>query len=537
MDVASIVVTTIIVFLVVDFSLRMLLKRAREARIIKEREQALETGLRLDASAEAQTLTRVDLEHPEARILAVDDEKTVLDSMRKMLVLGGYSIDTVEKGAEALGLLQNRDYDFVFTDLKMPGMDGVELTRAVKHLRPDIDVIVITGYATIETAVETVKSGAMDYVQKPFTEDELLEFIDSSLMKRRDRLTREMRHKIRLIGPGIGESASPLELNVPAGAFISPEHAWARIELNGIVRIGPDDLVRKMFPKIDLVELPGKGAEIKKGEPLFSVGSGELHLDIPSPLSGKIVAVNSEHAKHPDWLASRPFELSWMCGIEPKDLAGELSGLRIGSDAITWYQQELDRFGELADRPADEAFLKGPIGGLLRKSLTVGLAMVFLALPFPGNSREAGQAGSATPQGSSDSPAASAAFPDEIVFRSSVGDVLFPHKKHRKMRCGKCHHQVHAEELNTPHEEYLKSSWINCQTCHSPASEKRSRYYRCSDCHHSAPQNIADETLSSKVVIHKSCWKCHKTGTGVKASEGCVDCHVKEETVQELSHG
>ena len=94
--------------------------------------------------------------------------------MRKMLVLGGYSIDTVEKGAEALGLLQNRDYDFVFTDLKMPGMDGVELTRAVKHLRPDIDVIVITGYATIETAVETAKSGAMDYVQKPFLPGDLL---------------------------------------------------------------------------------------------------------------------------------------------------------------------------------------------------------------------------------------------------------------------------------------------------------------------------------------------------------------------------
>jgi CheY-like chemotaxis protein len=66
-----------------------------------------------------------------------------------MLVLGGYSIDTVETGSEALGLVRKRDYDFVFTDLRMPGMDGVEVTRAVRHLRPDIDVIVITCPETI----------------------------------------------------------------------------------------------------------------------------------------------------------------------------------------------------------------------------------------------------------------------------------------------------------------------------------------------------------------------------------------------------
>ena len=69
----------------------------------------------------------------------------------------------------------------------MPEMDGVEVTKSVKYLRPDIDVIIITGYATVETAVECMKIGAMDYVQKPFTEDELLDFAKKSLIKRQEK--------------------------------------------------------------------------------------------------------------------------------------------------------------------------------------------------------------------------------------------------------------------------------------------------------------------------------------------------------------
>jgi CheY-like chemotaxis protein len=347
MVVTSIIVTTIIVFILVDLLLRILLTRHRAAQVRKEREQALSAGLTLDVSEEAPTLKRVELADPQARILAVDDEPIVLDSLRKMLALGGYSIDTVESGPEALGLIRKRDYDFVFTDLKMPGMDGVEVTKAVRHLRPDIDVAVITGYATIETAVETVRLGAADYIEKPFTEDELLDFVRTAVIKRRERL--EQQHRIRLLKPGIGESKSPFELNVPAGAFVSPQHAWLRIELNGAVRVGLDDLMRKVFSDIDSVELPAVGWQIERGQPLFSVTYGDFSLKIPSPVSGKVLSVNTEHAEHPEWLAIKPFELSWMCRIEPSKLASELPGLRIGHDAVEWYQQELERYSQLAN--------------------------------------------------------------------------------------------------------------------------------------------------------------------------------------------
>lgn len=345
MVVTGIVITTIIAFILVDLVLRILLKRVREAKLIKERERALDIGLKLDVSEEATTLKRVEVKNPKAKILAVDDESIILDSFRKILVIDGYSIDTVEKGSEALGLIRKNDYDFVFTDLKMPEMDGVEVTKAVKHLRPDIDVIIITGYASVDTAVETMKYGAMDYVQKPFTESELLKFVDSALIKRQDKIEKQMKHKVRLVTAGTRESKSRHELNVPAGAFISEQHAWVRIELNGTVRVGLDDFIRKIYNSIEAVILPETEREVKKGDRLFSIRYGNGHtLEIPSPVSGKITAVNLEQADHPEWLSVKPFELSWICGIEPSDIVGELQTLKIGATSIDWYQSEVDRY-------------------------------------------------------------------------------------------------------------------------------------------------------------------------------------------------
>jgi hypothetical protein len=123
-------------------------------------------------------------------------------------------------------------------------------------------------------------------------------------------------------------------------------------------------------------------------------------------------------------------------------------------------------------------------------------------------------------------------LPQVVTFTSSVGDVHFSHEVHAgelEIDCADCHHQIHAVELDTPHPDYLESSWITCQGCHNPGADVSGQYYKCSDCHQSDLNNIADETLSSKVVIHESCWQCHESGTGVQASEGCAICHIKEE--------
>ncbi len=170
-------ILAVVVFIIIDVIIRTIIKKTTESRLRKEREEALAVNLNLDFSHEAKTLKRVEVENPKAKILAVDDEEIILSSFRKILVLDGYSVDTVETGQEALGLIQKRHYDFVFTDLKMPQMDGVDVCKSVKHLRPDIDVIIITGYATIEVTREAMVKGAFDVIAKPFKPNDLREII------------------------------------------------------------------------------------------------------------------------------------------------------------------------------------------------------------------------------------------------------------------------------------------------------------------------------------------------------------------------
>jgi hypothetical protein len=125
------------------------------------------------------------------------------------------------------------------------------------------------------------------------------------------------------------------------------------------------------------------------------------------------------------------------------------------------------------------------------------------------------------------------ALPSERVFPSTVGEVVFHHEMHTKdlaIKCVECHHQINAKQLTTPHPDYFKSSWINCAICHNESGELKRSAYACSACHHTNPGNIADETLSTKVVIHKQCWKCHQVGTGKDASTGCEKCHSGKKT-------
>lgn len=338
------VILTIIVFIIVNLALRLIMQNIERRKIRKARAEALDIGLRLDYTDEALSLKRVAVDKPKAKILAVDDEEIVLSSFRKILALDGFSIDTVEKGKEALGLIQKNDYDFVFVDLKMPEMDGIDVTKAVKHFRPDIDVIVITGYASIESAVETMKYGAMDYVQKPFTEDELVDFVNKSLIRRQDRIERLTKPQVHLITPSIGEEKSKHIINVPAGVFISPSHTWISLELNGMAKVGVDDFTQKFLGPIEAVELPEVGQKIEKGNPLFSIRKADRKLDLPSPISGKVVSINTDLLDHLEYLQMKPYELGWICTIEPVNLPGDLQTLIIGADAVSWYKQEIDKF-------------------------------------------------------------------------------------------------------------------------------------------------------------------------------------------------
>jgi CheY-like chemotaxis protein len=340
-------IIAVIVFIIADIIIRYVAKKVREKKTQAEREEALKVSLNLDFSREAKTLKRAEVENPKAKILCVDDEEVILDSFRKILVLDGYSVDTVESGKEALGLIQNRSYDFLYTDLKMPEMDGVEVTKSVKHLRPDIDVVIITGYATVETAVECMKFGAMDYVQKPFSEDELLAFTKKAFIKREDRIKKMLKPKVHIIHLERSTKSISPEFLIPGGVFISEGHCWVKINEEGTVKIGIDDFAKKLIGKIDAFEFPNIGDTIRKGQPLFSLKQGTRSIIFISPVSGTVREINEPVNRDLKSFEISSYERNWICEIDAVELDSEIKELNIGKAAVNFYQEDIEHLQDL----------------------------------------------------------------------------------------------------------------------------------------------------------------------------------------------
>ncbi len=341
--VAIIFIVGLIIIIIADVTIRMVLKKIEEKKARAEREAVLNESISVNFSTEAKSLKRAEVPNPKAKILCIDDEEIILDSFRKILVLDGYSVDTVQSGSEALGLIKNHHYDFVFTDLKMPEMDGVEVTKKVKYLRPDIDVVIITGYATVETAVETMKDGAMDYVQKPFTEDELLAFVKKILIKRQDRLQKQLKPRVHIAYLSENKELNRGEFAIPGGVFISDIHVWASIEQNGLVHLGLDDLAVKIMGEIEDVSFPNVGLKVKADGPLFNVKVNNKIITFKSPISGTVLETNNELIESLDTLKINSYDKNWICKIDADNLDEELKNLKIGKSAVTLYQEDIDK--------------------------------------------------------------------------------------------------------------------------------------------------------------------------------------------------
>ena len=121
----------------------------------------------------------------KSKILIIDDEEVVLDSCTQILKSGDYHIETAQNGETGIKVVQELKPDLVYVDLKMPGVSGFEVLEKINEIDPTIVSIVITGYATVSSAVEAMKKGAHDFLPKPFTPDELRLITQRGLEKRR----------------------------------------------------------------------------------------------------------------------------------------------------------------------------------------------------------------------------------------------------------------------------------------------------------------------------------------------------------------
>jgi len=121
------------------------------------------------------------------RILVIDDEAPIRSTLEEFLELSGFEVRTAANGEEGLDLLGREDYDLVLSDLKMPGVDGIAVIEWMKETRPETPVVVMSGHATVDSALRALRLGAYDYLLKPFTLDEIHRTIGNCLEKRRLR--------------------------------------------------------------------------------------------------------------------------------------------------------------------------------------------------------------------------------------------------------------------------------------------------------------------------------------------------------------
>src|SRR5581483_10906589 len=121
----------------------------------------------------------------QGSVLVIDDEAEVRESLQTLLELEGYDVDTAANGTEGISRLEERPFDLVLLDLALPDRNGIELLPEIRSLDPQISVIMITAYGTVEDAVRAMQSGAANFLQKPWDNEKLLADVRAAVSRRR----------------------------------------------------------------------------------------------------------------------------------------------------------------------------------------------------------------------------------------------------------------------------------------------------------------------------------------------------------------
>ena len=140
-----------------------------------------------------------------ARILVIDDEESIRNTLQEILEYEKYSVDLAEEGTQGLEFVKKNDYNVILCDIKMPNMDGIDVLERVTRLQPDTPVIMISGHGNIDTAVESIKKGAYDFIEKPLDLNRLLITIKnaqdkSTLVEETKRLKQKVSKNYQMVG-------------------------------------------------------------------------------------------------------------------------------------------------------------------------------------------------------------------------------------------------------------------------------------------------------------------------------------------------
>jgi len=244
------------------------------------------------------------------RILVAEDEEDTLLGLQKTLSRRGYSVDVARDGLEAAQKVKSRSFDVVISDLKMPKIDGMELLHITKDADKNIAFIIITGYGSVSGAVEAMRVGAFDYINKPFSTDALLGAIEKALQVEKEDIS--------------GQKGQPLMANILRRQ--ESEHTWFKIQEDGTVLVGASKEFYEKTGEIVYSDLPFESDKVVKGETCARMikAREQKPVKLISPVSGTVIKVNDKMMTRP-WLAQKdPYGDGWLFAVVPSGLKREL---------------------------------------------------------------------------------------------------------------------------------------------------------------------------------------------------------------------
>ena len=234
----------------------------------------------------------------KANVLVVDDEQIVCNSCKKILNQEGHNVSVALSGREALKKVEEDKYDVLIADWKMPEIDGMEVIRIVKKNHPDIVLIMITGYPSVESAVKAMRLGVANYVPKPFTPDALSQALKKALEERK---------------------AERKDL------LYYQNYIWARLLEDGTVKIGVNNLFRERVGDILYIDIPLNETEVEQGRLCIRVLASDKQLHkLYAPIRGRVLKTNYEINFDTDLINKDPFGKGWIVQIEPSNLEEDL---------------------------------------------------------------------------------------------------------------------------------------------------------------------------------------------------------------------
>jgi CheY-like chemotaxis protein len=246
-------------------------------------------------------------------ILIIDDEQVVIDSISKIVMMENYSCDTVMDAQSALEKISAGSYDLIICDIMLPGMDGFQFLSVVESKRIDTPVIMTTGFSTIENAVKSLYSGAIEFVPKPFTVDELTSVIHRGMKYSSLLQMKKTREDSVLIVP------------CPAKYLRLGYSAWMNIDFDGSVYIGATDFFIKTLEQIKKIELMQINDILTQASAAVKIETedGLIH-QLYSVISGTIIEKNEKLSDEPELLEKDPYFEGWIYRIIPSELAYEM---------------------------------------------------------------------------------------------------------------------------------------------------------------------------------------------------------------------